>query len=118
MHMNGFSKWNTVDKGRPHVNGAIDGMTRCRHYHGPTDVIAIKFKCCGTYYSCYYCHEEEAGHPPDRWGPNERNEKALLCGGCGTELTIETYLGCGYRCPVCGIAFNPRCEAHYPLYFQ
>jgi uncharacterized CHY-type Zn-finger protein len=42
----------------------------------------------------------------------------VLCGGCGTELTIEAYLGCGYRCPVCGIAFNPRCEAHYPLYFQ
>ena len=116
--MNGFSERNTGVKGRPHVNGAIDSQTRCRHYHGPTDVIAIKFKCCGTYYSCYYCHEEEAGHPPERWGSDERKEKAVLCGGCGTELTIEAYLGCGYRCPACGIAFNPRCEAHYPLYFQ
>lgn len=39
-----------------------DDQTRCIHYHSAVDIIAIKFKCCNTYYPCFYCHEEEAGH--------------------------------------------------------
>lgn len=102
---------------RPIVIGAIDAQTRCKHYHGPTDVIAVKFKCCDKYYGCYYCHEEEANHEPIRWESDDRPTKAVLCGGCGEELAIEAYLDCGYACPSCAIRFNPGCEAHYPLYF-
>lgn len=101
----------------PAAIGAIDEQTRCRHYHGPNDVIAIKFKCCGEYYCCYFCHEETADHPAVPWEPGERSEQAVLCGGCGAVLTIGAYLGCGSVCPACGIAFNPRCAVHYPLYF-
>ncbi|HZG55836.1 CHY zinc finger protein [Paenibacillus sp.] len=103
---------------RPLVIGAIDAQTRCKHYHGPTDVIAIKFKCCDAYYGCFFCHEEAAGHPPAKWGEADRIAKAVLCGGCGEELAIDAYLNSGYACPSCGTAFNPRCEAHYPLYFD
>ena len=42
----------------------LDPETRCRHYHGPTDVVALKFKCCGEYYACKDCHAELADHAP------------------------------------------------------
>jgi uncharacterized CHY-type Zn-finger protein len=30
----------------PEVRGInLDPQTRCEHYHGPTDIIAIKMKC-------------------------------------------------------------------------
>jgi hypothetical protein len=35
----------------PHVLGLnLDPQTRCDHNHGPTDIIAIKTKCCGEFY--------------------------------------------------------------------
>jgi uncharacterized CHY-type Zn-finger protein len=80
--------------------------------------VAIKFKCCQTYYSCCYCHQEEAGHRAQTWSRSEFGEKAILCGACGTELTIRQYLECRAICPMCGWSFNPRCELHYPLYFE
>ena len=45
----------------------VDEYTRCVHYHSLLDVIAIKFKCCGVYYPCYSCHEEEADHEHEVW---------------------------------------------------
>jgi uncharacterized CHY-type Zn-finger protein len=99
------------------VIGTIDRETRCKHYHGPLDVIAIKFRCCQAYYSCYECHLEAAGHQAVVWPKSEWGEKAILCGACGTELSIETYMECGYICPACRIGFNPRCRNHYHLYF-
>ena len=45
----------------------LDFQTRCAHYHGPTDIIAIKMKCCGEYYACKDCHDAFAGHPIDVW---------------------------------------------------
>ena len=41
----------------------LDPQTRCEHYHGPTDIIAIKMKCCGVYYACKDCHVALADHP-------------------------------------------------------
>jgi len=96
----------------------IDDNTRCRHYHSPVDVIAIKFKCCNKYYPCYQCHEEEADHAVQTWNKNEWNTKAILCGVCQTELTIREYMGSGNICPDCNAAFNPNCSKHYHLYFE
>ena len=96
----------------------IDDNTRCEHYHSPADIIAIKFKCCQKYYPCYKCHEETAGHVAQPWNKNEWNMKAILCGACKTELTIEEYMQSGNHCPDCKAAFNPDCSKHYHLYFQ
>ncbi|MEQ7049667.1 CHY zinc finger protein [Paenibacillaceae sp. P-4] len=100
------------------VKGAIDANTRCCHYHSEVDVIAIKFKCCGTYYGCYYCHEEAEDHEPMVWPIAEWGTKAILCGNCHTELTIHEYLSCNYECPICRTSFNPGCKNHDHLYFE
>lgn len=95
-----------------------DDQTRCVHWNGPTDVIAIRFACCGKYYACFDCHAELETHPPQRWGADQLDETAVLCGVCGTELSIAAYLGCGFRCPGCSASFNPGCAQHYHLYFD
>lgn len=105
-------------KGIPVRGSEVDHETRCKHYHSEKDIIAIKFKCCDTYYPCHLCHEENADHPAQQWGTEERGEKAILCGHCGTEITIQGYMDCGSRCPNCDAQFNPGCELHYTLYFK
>lgn len=99
------------------VKGAIDGETRCRHYHQENDRIAIKFYCCGEYFSCISCHEEYGCKEKAVWPRNKFDEKAILCGACGTELTIREYLE-GSACPSCKKAFNPGCQMHYHYYFD
>ncbi|HRW98677.1 MAG TPA: CHY zinc finger protein [Cyclobacteriaceae bacterium] len=96
----------------------VDNQTRCVHYHSPTDVIAIKFKCCDQYFPCYSCHEETADHKAVRWEKSEFDKVAILCGVCQSELTINQYLNCDNSCPHCGARFNPGCANHYPLYFD
>lgn len=96
----------------------IDDQTRCSHYHSDVDIIAIKFKCCNTYYSCFSCHEEEATHPPKVWKKNEFDTLAILCGVCKHELTINEYFVCNSVCPNCLTSFNPKCSNHYHLYFE
>ena len=96
----------------------IGERTGCAHYRSELDIIAVKFNCCRTYYSCFYCHELEAGHPARIWPKAEFDEKAVLCGACGAELTILQYLNCQAACPACRARFNPRCELHYHLYFE
>lgn len=95
-----------------------DLETRCEHYHSALDIIAIKFKCCNEYYPCFQCHEETAGHSPQVWLANEREEKAILCGHCKNELTIRQYFESRNQCPVCKALFNPGCAQHYHLYFE
>ena len=95
-----------------------DTHTRCVHYHSPLDIIAIKFKCCGDYYPCYQCHEEEADHATQTWSKEEHSTKAILCGQCNHELTIEEYFTSGNQCSQCHSPFNPKCSGHYHLYFQ
>jgi|SRR5690349_8605552 uncharacterized CHY-type Zn-finger protein len=103
---------------RPVVLGrTVDDQTRCLHYHGPTDVIAIRFACCGAYYPCFECHHEAADHPARQWPAGRCDEKAILCGVCGTELTIATYQSVP-ACPSCDARFNERCRLHWPLYFD
>lgn len=104
---------------RPDVRGiSLDSATRCAHWHGPTDIIAIKMFCCNTYYACYECHAALAGHPAQPWPQNEFATNAILCGACGKELSIRAYLDSASRCPNCAAEFNPRCALHYPLYFD
>lgn len=96
----------------------VDDQTRCVHWDGPTDVVAIRFRCCGRYYACHDCHAELESHPAERWPSGEFGEKAVRCGVCGAELSISEYLSCGFTCPACGAAFNPGCAGHYHLYFD
>ena len=96
----------------------VDAQTRCAHYHGNLDIIAIKFKCCGDWFPCFECHTENAGHSPEVWKSGEFDAKAILCGNCGRQLTISEYLGCDSVCPQCRALFNPKCANHYHLYFE
>lgn len=95
----------------------IDEETRCEHYKSERDRIAIKFKCCNTYYPCIHCHNETVDHPVERWGKRERQQQAVLCGQCGTKLTIEEYMQANDQCPSCKASFNPGCHLHHHLYF-
>ena len=96
----------------------IDKQTRCSHYHSSSDIIAIKFKCCHQYYPCYSCHDETAGHAAEVWEKEERTTKAVLCGACGHEMTINEYFSSQNQCPSCRSDFNPNCGKHYYLYFE
>ena len=96
----------------------VDDETRCEHYHSPLDIIAIKFKCCGDYYPCFKCHEESTDHQAHVWTKEEWNTKAILCGVCKEELTIDTYVRSNNLCPNCHSPFNPGCSNHYHLYFE
>lgn len=96
----------------------IDEKTRCGHWHGETDIIAIKFKCCGKWFPCFECHSSEAGHAAQVWPEKEFDEEAVLCGHCGARLSVTEYMACGARCPACRVSFNPRCSYHYHLYFE
>ena len=94
----------------------VDDQTRCRHYHSPVDIIAIKFKCCGKFYPCYKCHAECENHPIVRWEEEEFDSQAVLCGVCKNTLSIRAYMG-AEKCPHCGSAFNAGCKKHYGIYF-
>ncbi|SIS78426.1 CHY zinc finger protein [Belliella pelovolcani] len=97
---------------------SIDHQTRCVHWHSNLDVIAIKFKCCDKYYPCFSCHEEEANHEHQVWPKGEFDQKAILCGVCGHELSITDYMNADNTCPKCEASFNPGCSNHYHLYFD
>ena len=101
------------------VKGSLmDDQTRCVHYHTDKDIIAIKFKCCGSYYPCYQCHQNHEDHQIDVWPKEEFDEKAILCGVCKSELTIHDYLLSEYSCPMCESQFNEGCSLHSSIYFE
>jgi uncharacterized CHY-type Zn-finger protein len=106
------------NKSRPPVFGInLDSETRCTHYQSILDIVAIKMKCCGTYYACKDCHDALADHAIEVWPRNEWNVPAVMCGACGTELTIRKYLDGENVCPSCQALFNPGCRNHYHFYF-
>ena len=94
----------------------VDGETRCRHYDGDRDVVAVRFACCETYYPCFRCHGALADHEASVWTAGRFDRRAVLCGVCGTELRIGDYLG-ETACPACEAPFNPGCRNHYHRYF-
>ena len=96
----------------------LDAQTRCLHYHSAADIVAIKMKCCGVYYACKDCHVALAGHAIVVWPRSAWDQRAILCGACGAELTIRDYLDCESRCPACAAAFNPGCRSHLHFYFE
>jgi uncharacterized CHY-type Zn-finger protein len=103
----------------PRVLGIdLDPQTRCAHYNSALDIVAIKMKCCGVYYACKDCHDALADHAIQVWPRSERDQAAVLCGACGTELSIRQYLGCFNKCPICSSPFNPGCHKHYHYYFE
>lgn len=97
----------------------VDSQTRCVHYHLPLDIVAIKFKCCGLFYPCYQCHDEESEHETQVWPELEllAGEKVILCGECKSLLDFQEYTATG-NCMSCGAQFNPKCLLHYELYFD
>jgi uncharacterized CHY-type Zn-finger protein len=105
--------------GRPPVLGIdLDPQTRCAHWRSPLDAIAIKMRCCGSYYACRDCHDALADHPASVWPEAQWDAPAVLCGVCGGELSVRQYLACDNRCPACGAPFNPGCRLHHHLYFE
>jgi uncharacterized CHY-type Zn-finger protein len=96
----------------------VDANTGCAHYRSPLDIIAIKFKCCGSWFPCYQCHAENADHPPQAWSAGEFETLAILCGRCGYQLSVSEYFNSNSVCPNCASKFNPGCANHYHLYFE
>jgi uncharacterized CHY-type Zn-finger protein len=100
------------------INGVhVDPETRCAHYYGSTDIVALKFKCCGKWFPCHRCHDELAGHRAVVWPEQEFDELVVLCGGCGRRMSAREYLDCNSICPNCGRSFNPGCAKHAHYYF-
>lgn len=99
------------------LGATVDDQTRCVHYRGPLDIVAIRFHCCGEFYPCFRCHADAADHAVSVWPRDEFDTDALLCGACRSTLTIAEYQAVD-ACPACGTAFNPGCSLHYPLYFE
>ena len=95
----------------------VDLETRCAHYRGPDDIIAIKFKCCGNWFPCHQCHADLTDHPASVWPRGEFETPAILCGACGHQPTIHEYLDCESVCPCCQSQFNPGCAGHRHFYF-
>ncbi|HLR08701.1 MAG TPA: CHY zinc finger protein [Bacillota bacterium] len=100
-----------------HIKGAVDRETRCKHYNGSNDRVAIKFYCCKMFFPCYQCHAEYGCGKKMVWPTRLFDEPAILCGSCGTTLSIRSYLTCQNACPTCGASFNPGCAMHRHLYF-
>lgn len=118
------SPWRGRSGDRPTEIGAttvhgllVDDQTRCEHYQGPLDVIALRFACCGDWYPCHLCHTEFAGHELRQWSTDARATQAVLCGVCGSPLRIDAYLETS-ECPTCSAVFNPGCRLHHDLYFD
>jgi uncharacterized CHY-type Zn-finger protein len=95
----------------------LDRQTRCLHYHGAKDVIAIRPPGAESFFACLECHQARTGTPQLPWALTDRSAYAVLCGVCGCVMRIEDYRNSGSKCPHCQAAFNPGCQAHWPLYF-
>lgn len=92
--------------------------TRCRHFDGPRDIIALRFGCCESYYPCSQCHDAVTAHDSEPWPRARFADPAVLCGVCGERLSVDAYLAADFACPACSAAFNPGCATHYDRYFE
>lgn len=94
----------------------IDNASRCVHYAGPLDVIALHLVCCDAWFPCHTCHESTTDHPAIPRPVNRFDEPAARCGICKHTMTVPEYRGT-VACPGCGAGFNAGCIAHASLYF-
>ncbi|CCC41363.1 CHY zinc finger protein [Haloquadratum walsbyi] len=59
---------------------SVDAETRCAHWTGPSDVIALRFGCCEVFSPCYRCHLAVVAHAQTTQllssvrSPNDRND--------------------------------------------
>ena len=104
---------------KPKVQGlSLTPLTQCLHWSSPRDIIAIRHACCGKFYACISCHDALEKHKSSVWSISQRDERAVLCGSCKHQLTVDEYLNCGSVCTKCGAGFNPGCKGHWGLYFE
>ncbi len=96
----------------------VDPQSRCVHWSGPTDIVAFRFSCCDGWWPCAQCHVATADHDAIPWPMSRFSEPSVLCGACGHSMAVPDYTGSRSRCPSCAAVFNPRCKAHWPLYFE
>ena len=82
----------------------VDDETRCVHYRGEKDIIALKCAKCLKFYPCYQCHNEAEDHNFEPCLASQFDEHTIFCGHCKQTLSIETYLSVD-ACPHC----------HHPL---
>jgi uncharacterized CHY-type Zn-finger protein len=85
----------------------VDAETRCAHWNSELDIIAIKFKCCGRWFPCLGCHKAVADHDAIVWPAGERDSKAVLCGACGHQLSIDEYFHGRFDVPCMRERFQP-----------
>ena len=95
----------------------IDQETRCIHYAGELDIIALKCFSCKKYYPCYHCHDAHEDHAFAAYPVRLEEDKVVFCGSCRSELTIAQYLA-DARCIFCRHPFNPGCKQHRKIYFR
>jgi uncharacterized CHY-type Zn-finger protein len=108
-----------MTSGPPDIFGLdLDAASRCRHWHSPLDIVAMRFKCCGKFFACADCHEALAGHSIERWTPADTEQVVARCGQCGLCMTLSGYLTCDDSCPGCRAPFNPGCRKHRGIYFE
>ncbi|EGW30027.1 uncharacterized protein SPAPADRAFT_144251 [Spathaspora passalidarum NRRL Y-27907] len=97
----------------------VDKHSRCIHYHTTIDIIALKYKCCQTYYPCFQCHQELTNHKVEKYNLTDLESiKVVLCGECYNELLFDEYKNNQMKCVYCHHEFNPGCSLHYDLYFD
>ena len=53
------------------LGSTVDSQARCVYYSSKTDVVAIKFKCCGSYYPRFLCYRDCADHQAEQWSTGE-----------------------------------------------
>jgi len=97
---------------------AVGPETRCLHWDGPADIVALRFGCCEAYYPCDACHDATTDHDAEPWPRDRFDASAALCGVCGATLSAHEYLAVDDGCPRCDADFNPGCRAHRDRYFE
>ena len=95
----------------------VDEETRCIHYHGKNDIIALQCYKCKKYYACYKCHDGIESHPFSPYPISLSDDFPILCGVCKNLLTYQEYHN-HTNCPYCLSDFNPGCQNHHDYYFK
>eukprot|EP00210_Caulerpa_lentillifera_P007734 g7380.t1 len=90
---------------------ATEDILGCPHYHRNCALLA---PCCGKFYICRLCHDEEQTHKLDRYSVKE-----IMCMKCGTQQQVSnSCISCKvqfgrYYCSICRLYENRRDRAIY-----